>query len=120
MSFHPPALELATILRNLPDAFRTGRAIEDIRTAYAFGFADRLWNRHSAVVLAFRAGMATQEAHGNGSKAASRLHRQRMAEVYADMPVDLPSEEEVDQMALADEVYTEGRIHRPFPINPHD
>lgn len=71
MSF-PASIELGTITRRLPSDFHTGHAVLDVATAYALGFADRLWSRTWAMHVAFRANMDAHTAYGNGNRAKRR------------------------------------------------
>jgi hypothetical protein len=96
---HPPArcpasLEVGTILARVPESFRYDPIMVQIHDAYAFGFANRLWNKRAAVLLAFRASMEAQEARGHGNRAARRAaqietsswfdHRTRMSDAELD------------------------------------
>lgn len=68
MMDHSYALELGTILRRLPLCFYEKGRIPAIRSAYANGYANRLWSRGSAVRIAFLANMESAQAHGNGNR----------------------------------------------------
>lgn len=72
MNPHSYNLELGTILRRLPLCFYEKGRIPAIRSAYANGYANRLWPRAEAVRVAFLANMESAEAHGNGNKAKRR------------------------------------------------
>lgn len=63
---------LGTILARVPDVWRSDHVIVEIRSAYAFGWANRLWSRRSAVAYAFEANMEAAEAIGKGNRAKRR------------------------------------------------
>ena len=93
--------------------------IADLSAYYRAG---RAWpSKWLAVHTIMDASMYRHESCGKGAKADRRLYRQRMADIYADVPIWTPTAAELNRMAAADEErFTEGRKHRPFPANLHD
>lgn len=73
MNYHCYSLELGTILRNVPDPWRSDHGLVTVRDAYALGFANRLWGKREAVLVHFRAVMERAQAHGHGNRAARRI-----------------------------------------------
>lgn len=103
--------ELGAILRDVPDQYMFIRCggVAMVQYAYAHGYANRLWNRTAAVLVLFRANMERQQSYGHGNKAAKR-------EALARLPVNAPSEQDVDAMA---ELHSEGRTYRRELVNIH-
>lgn len=71
----PASITLGTILRNMPDFYRSPHKIREIMFAYRYGYADPLWPKAGAVFAHFRAAMETYEARGRGNKAQRQLLR---------------------------------------------
>lgn len=67
--------ELGTVLAKVPSVWRSDHVLVEIKTAYAFGWANRLWSRRHAVWLAFQANMEAAESRGRGISAYRRLCR---------------------------------------------
>lgn len=70
---YPPSITLGTILRALPDSFRTGHDLTDIHAAFEFGFANRLWTKREAARAAFKAHSELNVARGSGNRAKLRI-----------------------------------------------
>lgn len=68
----PAGMELATVLRDLPDYWRRDGILVQINRAFAYGYANPLWPKAQAVRLAFRANMEAAVARGKGYKAGRR------------------------------------------------
>lgn len=68
----PAGLELATILRDLPEDWQSEHTLVEIQRAYAFGYANALWPKREAVRIAFLAAMEASEHPGKGYKAGRR------------------------------------------------
>lgn len=73
----PASITLGTILRDVPDFYRSPHRLVEIQRAYHFGFANHLWPKSGAAFACFRAVMESNEARGKGSKAFRRECRIR-------------------------------------------
>ena len=68
----PASITLGTILRGLPDFYRSTHKVVEIMRAYQFGYANPLWPKAGAMHAHFRAVMESYEAGGSGNKAFRR------------------------------------------------
>ena len=71
----PARIELGTILRNVPDCFRSPHPVVTIRDAYSFGYADRLWPVREAMRVLFRRNYDLAVADGKGNRARRRARK---------------------------------------------
>lgn len=76
----PASITLGTILRRVPDCYRSPHKIVEIMQAYRLGYADTLWLKRDAVITHLRASMELHESRGCGNRAFRRhmsiLYRQ--------------------------------------------
>lgn len=99
MKTYSYADQLACILARLPDSLACDGIIRAIYFAYAFGYANTLWGKATAVRFARGASMERAAGRGKGSQAARRLSAIRAARLGIDLNDWMALEADMSEMS---------------------